>query len=201
MPQPQSRDPRVRARPCQEWLELVGKTEEPWRSRFFERLPREVREVIDAASRIAWLPLATHVTLAETMLETFGAVRAHSFYRHAATGWLTNPPLGPVLRTSARILDVTPSTLVRWAPRGWELIFKDCGVLTGESHAVGHARLIYSDLPAICTASEAWMASAQGSAYGVLDVVGFEGVVRLDTSAKSEGRMFLDIEWVVASQR
>jgi hypothetical protein len=196
MPQP---EPRVRARHCQEWLTLIEKSEEPWRSRFFERLAPAMREEIESSSRVGWLPVTTHVALAETLLETFGELRAHAFYRHAASAWLTGPLLGPVLKTSARILDVTPRTIVRWAPRGWEISFKDCGELAGESHAPGHARLIYRNLPAVCTASEAWLASAQGSAYGVLDVIGCEGVVRLDTSGKSEGRMHVDIEWSVKS--
>jgi hypothetical protein len=194
-------DPRVRARHCQDWLAQVDKEEEPWRSRFQERLAPQVRELIESSARVGWLPVGTHVGLADVLQETFGDVRAHAFYRRAASGWLTGPLIGPALRTTARILDVTPASILRWAHRGWEVSFKEAGTLVGESHAPNHGRLIYRDLPPVCTASDAWLSSAQGSAYGVLDVLGFEGVVRIDTSGKSEGRMFVDLEWSVASKR
>jgi len=201
MPQPQSREPRVRARHCQEWLALIEKSEEPWRSRFLERLAPELRDQIESAARVGWLPVGAHVALADTLEQTFGEMRAHAFYRHAASAWLTGPLVGPVVRATAHLFDLTPSVLARWAPRGWDVSFKDCGELAGESHAPGHARLIYRDLPPICTASAAWMSSAQGSTYGVLDVIGVDAVVRLDVSAKSEGRMYVDIEWTVPSGR
>jgi hypothetical protein len=188
-------EPRVRARHCQDWLTHVEKEEEPWRSRFFERLTPELRGVIASSSRVGWLPLAVHVALADHLDAAFGAVRAHAFYRRVATDWLTGPLLGPVLRTGARILDVTPGTLLRWAHRAWEASFKDAGELAGEPTGPDRGRLVYRGLPPVCTASMPWMASAQGSAYGVLDVIGFDGIVRLDTSEKSEGRMLIELEW------
>ena len=40
-------EPIVLARFCQEWLELVALENEPFRSRFFERVPPEFRAQID----------------------------------------------------------------------------------------------------------------------------------------------------------
>jgi hypothetical protein len=187
--------PRVRARHCQDWLAHVKKEDEPYRSRFFERVPPALREQIDSSSRVGWLPISVHVELADLVVAAFGAARAHAFYRRAASQWLMGPLLGPVLRTSARLLELTPATLLRWAHHGWEVSFKDSGELVGEAISPTHGRLVYSNLPPVCTASMPWMTSAQGSAYGVLDVIGFEGSVRLDTSQRSEGRMFVEIDW------
>jgi hypothetical protein len=39
------------------------------------------------------------------------------------------------------------------------------------------------------------MTSPHGSAYGAYDVLGVEGVVRLDLSGRPEGRLVLDLEW------
>jgi hypothetical protein len=56
-------------------------------------------------------------------------------------------------------------------------------------------RLHYQDLPPVCTASDAWLDSAQGSAYGVLDMLETAGIVRLDKSRRAVGGFDLHLEW------
>jgi hypothetical protein len=187
--------PLVRARFCQEWLTLVEKEEEPYRSRFFEALDSETRETIESAARVGWLPIELHVRLADVMQDTFGAVRAHSYYRRAFAGYATGPVLGPLMQTAARLLGISIPTFVRWASRAWESSFRNMGALVGEVVAADRARLTYRGLPAVCTASDGWMLSAQGSAYGAYDILGVAGVVRVDMSKRSEGEMVLDLEW------
>ncbi len=93
------------------------------------------------------------------------------------------------------MLGVSVPSYVRWAPRGWEASFRNAGTLEGRVLGPHHAQLVYSNLPAFCTASDGWLKSSQGSAYGALDVLRVEGIVRLDLSARSTGRMVLDLEW------
>jgi hypothetical protein len=188
-------EPLVRARFCQEWLAFVETQEEPWRSRFLNGISPAMRETIESASRVAWLPVSYHVTLADVLQEAFGAVRAHTYYRHAFAASLAGPVLGPLVRTGMRVLGISVPSFVRWAARGWEAAFHNAGGLAGEVLGPDRARLTYYGLPAICTASEGWMLSSQGSAYGVYDVVGVDGIVRLDLSKRSAGEMVLHLEW------
>jgi hypothetical protein len=37
--------------------------------------------------------------------------------------------------------------------------------------------------------------STQGSTYGVYDILKTKGVVRLDTRARAQGKMVLELEW------
>ena len=188
-------DPLVRARFCQEWLTFAETQEEPWRGRFLAGIPPALRETIESASRVAWIPMAVHVKLADILQESFGPVRAHVYYRHAFAASLSGPILGPLLRAGTRVLGLSVPAFVRWASRGWDASFRNAGELVGDLLAPDRAMLTYRGLPAICTASDGWMLSAQGSAYGVYDVVGVEGVVRVDLSGRSEGRMVVNLEW------
>jgi hypothetical protein len=194
-PPPPIAEPLVRARFCQDWLALIAVEEEPYRTRFFGRLTDEMRTQIDGASRVAWLPLAVHVKLADVLLEAFGTVRAHDYYRRALVSAVKGPIFGPLFLTGARVLGLSPASFVRWGSRGYDVAFKHAGALAGEVLGPGRARLKYLDLPPVCTASDAWMKSAQGTAYGVYDVLGVDGVVRLDTRARGEGKMVLELEW------
>lgn len=185
----------VRARHLQEWLANVQREEDPWRARFFAALPVDMRAAIEASSPMLWLPVGLHVALADVLGQAFGPARAHEYYRRAFARSLRGPVLGPLLRTAARILSLTPATFLRWAGHGWSASFRGCGSLSGKVVGPGRGRMEYRDLPAVCTASDPWLDSAQGSAYGALDVMGVSGVVRLDKSQRAQGRMALELEW------
>jgi hypothetical protein len=188
--------PLVRARFCQEWLAHMERQEEPYRGRFFAALDAETRGAIESASRVAWLPIAIHVRLADITQEAFGAVRAHQYYRGVFAPAIQGPVLGPLLRTSARVVGISVNTFVRWAGRAYRAVFQNAGELTGEVQGPDRARLVYRGLPPVCTESDAWMASAQGSVYGAFDLLGVQGVVRVDMSARGEGGMVLNLEWI-----
>jgi len=192
---PDRAEPLVRARLCQEWLTLIASEEEPYRGRFLARVTNELRAQIDGASRVAWIPLSIHVKLADIQLEAFGTVRAHEYYRRAFSRALMGPILGPLVRTGTSVLGVSLGSFVRWSSKGYDASYKHAGQIAGEVLAPGRARITFRNLPPICTASDAWLMSAQGSAYGLYDVLHLDGVVRLDTHARAEGSMMLELEW------
>lgn len=192
---PSEDEPIVRTRHVQEWLQQVAKEDEPWRGRFFQALPRKLRETIENAPRLSWLPIETHVQLADLMLETFGLARAHAYYRRSFTQALRGPIFDALVKTGVRVLGVSPAAFLRWANKGWELSFRNCGRVEGKVLGPEHGLLIYSGLPQVCTASDAWLDSAQGSAYGALDLLEVQGVVRLDKRARDRGGMQLELEW------
>ena len=108
---------------------------------------------------------------------------------------LRGPLFGPLVLTGMRILGMSPGSVLRWADRGWQMAFRHCGRLHGEVLAPNVGRLTYLELPSICTKSDAWLDSAQGSAYGVFDLCEVDGIVRIDKRARASGRMQLDLEW------
>jgi hypothetical protein len=193
----ESPDPRVRTRFLQEWLGNMEQETARSRTRFFAALPGDVRSTIEGAARTSWLPVDLHVVLAEVTSEALGPASAYDYYRRSLSRTFQGPLLAPMMRTATRLLGLTPATCLRWAKRGWDAGFRDCGGLEGEVIAPGRGRLVYRDLPAVCTASDAWLDSAQGSAYGTLDLVGAIGVVRIDKSQRAEGSLIVHLEWTV----
>jgi hypothetical protein len=192
---PTDRESLVRARFCQEWLENAAAEAEPHGARFVARVDAALREKIESAARVGWLPLSIYVQLADITQDAFGAVQAHAYYRRAFAASLTTPFFAPMMQLGARLLGLTPATFIRWASKGWDASFKNAGTVTGELLGPGHGQLLYRDLPAIFTDSDAWLLSCQGSAYGAYDVLGVDGVVRLDIGDRNVGRVVLDLEW------
>ena len=186
----------VRARFCQEWLARVAEAEEePWRGRFFAGVDPAQREMIEAASRVAWLPAEVHVHLADVLLDAFGAVRAHDYYRRAFAASLRGPVLGPFVRMATRVAGISMTSFIRWAPRGWDYAWRNSGRLVSEVLGPNEGRIIYRGLPAFFTASDAWLNAAHGSGYGVYDLLGAEGIVRVDLSKRNQGEMRVNFEW------
>jgi hypothetical protein len=185
----------VRARYLQRWLKNVSLEEDPYRARFLASLPPEVRSAIDGAIPDAWLPMDDHVLLADLLREAFGPARAHEYYRRDFVASLRRPPFALLVRTGARMLGMTPAGFLRWAGVAYENIFRAAGSVRGEVLGPGHGRVVYRELPAVCTASDAWLDSAQGSLYGIYDFLGIMGVVRIDKSRRAEGCLELELEW------
>jgi hypothetical protein len=189
-------EPLVRARHLQDWLTLVSEEPEPYRGRFFAAIEGETRRTIDAAGRWDWLPAGLHVALADALCEAFGPARAHEYYRRTLPRSMRGAILGPLVRTGIQVVGLSPAAFLKWAAHGWKTSFRDCGTLHGVVLEPGHGKLIYDGLPKVCTASEPWIDSAQGTAYGVYDLVEVrEGVVRMDKSQLAEGHFELELEW------
>ncbi|MGH7296070.1 MAG: hypothetical protein ACRELB_14100 [Polyangiaceae bacterium] len=187
--------PEVRARHIKDWLARIDGEPDPWRSRFFELLPAATRDAIDSSATGGWLPMAMHVELADLMLVAYGPARAHEHYRRSFAASLRSGIFGGLVRAGTRLFGTTPATFLRWAHKGWDASFRNSGHLQGEILGPVSGRLVYSDLPAVCTASDAWLDSSQGSVYGSLDVLRTEGVVRIDKSRRAEGRLEIRLEW------
>ena len=187
--------PMVRARHLKDWLTNATRDGDPWCSRFLASIPATLRAEIEASGNSTWMPIEMHVQLADLMQDAYGPARAHEHYRRSFAESVQGAVVGPLFRTGVRLFGMTPAALLRWAHRAWDVSFRGCGALRGEVDGPGRGRLVYEDLPAVCAASDAWMGSAQGSAYGAFDVCEVSGVVRIDKRRRGERGMDLVLEW------
>lgn len=173
----------------------MAQEQEPYRTRFFARVTPEMRAQIDGATRVAWLPIALHVRLADIQLEAFGPAGAHDYYRRAFVSAIKGPIFAPLLMTGVRLLGLSPAGFIRWSSRGHDTCYKNVGSMHGEVLGPYHGRVTFRDLPEICARSDGWVMSTQGSAYGLYDLLEMSGVVRLDTSGRAQGKVVLELEW------
>jgi hypothetical protein len=188
-------EPQVRARHLQDWLALVAREPEPCASRFLEILGREMITEVEGAHAQIWLPAAYHVAMADALREAFGPTREHAYYRRAFVASMRMPVFGGLFKVGIRLFGLTPRAFIHWASKGWKVSFRNCGALEGTVLADNRGVLVYSDLPRVCTDSDAWLESAQSTIYGVLDVTRTDGVVRIDMSGRARGEMRVEIEW------
>jgi hypothetical protein len=108
---------------------------------------------------------------------------------------INGPFFSSLFVTAARVVGMSPAAFIRWASRGYEAAHRNVGELNGELLGPNRGRLTFLGLPPVCTASDAWVMSTQGTAYGVYDILKLQGVVRLDTKDRAQGKMVLEMEW------
>jgi hypothetical protein len=94
-----------------------------------------------------------------------------------------------------RAMNVTPAVFVKLAPKGWDLIYQECGVLTPLEPEPGKARLSITDLPPIRAKDDAWLESVRNSFYTAFDLSNVHGDVEWDELNLSARRAVFRFVW------
>lgn len=143
----------------------------------FGALPGELVSGIRNATPVGWMPLADNVLLADTIASCLGEQRARPFFREVLLLEYQSSLLKPFVEGITRALGVTPSIFVRMAPRGWELVYKDCGSLEGVSVSEQEAHLVLSDLPSVCVRNKLWLDAVRSTFYTAFDLSDMDGEI------------------------
>lgn len=135
-----------------------------------EQVPEVVRAV-EAASRVAWLPLELDIQLTDAVERACGLERMKRWARDAlgrsSEGWLLRPV---VVGLSA--LGLTPEGALKRVPSGWPLIYRDCGQLHYQ-HADEHGiTLVHSEVPAAMIENSTYLEGIAGAFEAIAEIGG-----------------------------
>jgi hypothetical protein len=120
------RRPEVRASVTQGYLRVFREQTTATAERIESGVPGGTGP-IDDMPRLSWLPLETHMQLLESAHVAVGDDRFRLSSRHATRQSFDAPPLTGLVQTAARLFQVSPAGLLRWAPRGWAASFRNAG--------------------------------------------------------------------------
>jgi len=113
------------------WTRLLLSTVYAQEPRVHARLLERVasRHLLEAAGRIAWIPLGIHMEVCDALRAEVG----DPFYRHyfGATSLAAAklPLFRPLVDGFAQLFGATPISTIKAAPRVWNAIFRDVGSL------------------------------------------------------------------------
>jgi hypothetical protein len=128
-------------------------------------------ERIDAATPAEWLPIELDVALTEAIARELGPRRTHAHFR-AATGLDYETSLfRGFVHMASNLFGLTPATYVKLLPKGWSLVFRECGEFRAGEPATGRLELAYHDVPRVC-ATELWLESVRSSFHSCFDLCG-----------------------------
>ncbi|HEY6556176.1 MAG TPA: hypothetical protein VI072_02845 [Polyangiaceae bacterium] len=170
--------PAVRARHMKTFVDTIDALEPPVRERIRARLPPGHVSAIDEAVPAVWLPMDINLAVTDATSLELGPRDAQAFFRALVSAEYETDTFRAFLASVARLLGLTPSTYVKMAPRGWELVFKNCGALRPLERERHRAWLEYTDIPSVCLQNDLWMESVRSSFYSAFDLTHVRGEIR-----------------------
>jgi hypothetical protein len=186
-------DPLVRARHLKSTLAAADRSRV--RDAVRAALPPGLAPAVDAANGFDWLPAANDVALVRAIHGALGDAEHDAFSRRVILEAFEGPLLNALIAAGRRLF---PGGLVAWAhwiPRGWALVFRDCGDWAVELVGPGAVDLRLRELPAICGQDEVWPASVASSLSALIDLARVRGAVRLVGLDRAAGAASYQMRW------
>jgi len=144
-----------------------------------DRLRPEVREALDGATRLDFLPAAVDLEVALAIHAEVGPDAARKVAREVLRRSLAGPVLGSLVSSASALFGLTPPDLLRWASRGWSRVCRDCGDLQVTGIADGVVHLDLTGLPDLLQVPS-YLASVGGALEAFLDVCQVDGEVEVE---------------------
>jgi hypothetical protein len=153
------------------------------------------RAAIAAADPSTWLPMELTVEVMEAIARRFGPDGTASILAARQREEWESALFAELIKTVLHVFAASPVSLVRHIPEAWGRVYRNAGwieiVATGRSDAV----IRFHRLPAVCIASEVWMAGLPVALRSLYDLVGATGTVECRIEAAAEGTALVTFRW------
>jgi hypothetical protein len=169
----------IQARHTRASLEALRELFPAAEPRVHERLSPLVRQAIEAAFRLDYLPVLVDLEVTAAIRDEVGARGSRLVAREGFRRTLNGNMLGSLVRSAVVLFGNTPPGLLRWAGRGYGQICRDCGELRLESAGERQAELRLEKLPPELNLPS-YLDTMAGSLEAYFDLTGVDGEVVYD---------------------
>jgi hypothetical protein len=139
-----------------------------------ERLSPLVRQAIEAAFRLDYLPVMVDLEVTAAIREEVGPRGSRLVAREGLRRTLNGKLLSGLVRGAVALFGNTPPGLLKWAGRGYGQICRDCGELRLESASERQADLRLEKLPDELNLPS-YLDTMAGSLEAFFDLTGVDG--------------------------
>jgi len=187
--------PRILATFVQSSLEEMVKLDVELGNRVRAGLKPDVLEAIETASPISWLPVEVDVELTECFFRVAGAERARRAFREAMAKAIERPLLRTLVDGALGIFGRNPAKIMRWVPKAWSLIYRDCGQMRCAHAGEGSVSLELVLLPPSIVHSRCYLTGTAATLSAFFDWLGFEGQVRIEGPCATTRTASFHLSW------
>ncbi len=167
--------PRVRARVVHEAIAAFDRFADEGRDQVRELVPEESWRAIMGARPLGWVPIEHDRHVPAAFVEIAGEERAHVFFRSLLVEQLRRPLLRSTVAATVRMLGLSPASMARAAPVGWDVIYRDFGRLRVVQRGPQQTSIVMDHVAQTVFDNPAYMLSFRGFFAGLLDVCEVEG--------------------------
>lgn len=187
----ENRFPEIAALHTRTTLEALAALVPGADARVRSRLGPEVRQALEAATRLDYLPALVDLEVATAIHAELGAERLRRVARESLRRGLTGSLLGALAQSAIALFGRTPPGLLRFGARAYARVCRDCGELKVAATSDGLVELALTDFPDGLQVP-LYLEAMAGAFEALLDVCEVDGRARVEPR-RAGARFFL--EW------
>jgi hypothetical protein len=162
---------------------------------FLGSLTATSRETLEAALPVAWIPADVDVDVGEAVARRFGPAGTEQLLDARLRDEMGSALFATFLSSIVRLAGATPAAIARFLPMGWKQVYADCGTLDALDSSQSELRIRLRDLPPVCTASDAWMASVPVGFAVICSALGMKVAVTTERVNRAAGSVVVVFRW------
>jgi hypothetical protein len=194
-------DPAVRAAFTQAALHAVLAAEPEVSARVRAALPAATLERVLDAGRGEWLPVAVDMDVTEAIAAVLGPERGAEFWRKSLLLTLDSPLLKPIVDGAIEIFGLAPEALLRWVPRGWSAVYRNCGNMTVLERGLRSGRVGFDDITPALLRSDVFIEALRASFEALFTVCHVYGEAKVDSLDRATRSAIYALTWTPRPRR
>ena len=162
------------------------------------RISAETLATVGDASTVAWLPVEHDIEISRAVRDVVGVAGLRKWSLDAMARSAQGPLLRPLLDGTCKLFGVTPHALFRMLPRGYGLVYRDCGENTYEPTGDRSGVVTMTGVPPMFFADD-YLEGTAGAFQAFAQIVQWQGSVHLKLVPKEQQAIF-EASWARPAQ-
>lgn len=187
--------PLARARHLRSLVEAVRALPEASARAVLEAFGAEGLSRIEDSAATDWLPFQLDVDLTRAIARSLGPEAKHAFFQKHQLASFYSPLFRTLVDSATSLFGLDPGSWARWIPRGWGVVFRDCGQWVIDRAEKGAVDLALVAPPPGALDDEVWLRSLASSFSSFLVVARCEGEFALDHVDRARGAACYRLRW------
>ena len=187
--------PLTRSRHLRSILEHVADLPEPQRTAVREAIGPGAIEIIETSASSDWLPFSLDLDLTHAVGGVLGAAGQHHFFQQHQLASFQGPLFRALVDSATAIFGLDPGSWARWIPRGWGIVFRECGQWVVDRAERGAVDLALLAPPPGCLDDDLWLRSLASSFSAFIIVARTEGEFTLTRVDRARDAACYALRW------
>lgn len=186
----------MRARATQDTLSAFSQRVDDGRARLVARIPAEALAQIEHTPSSGWIPVDVEHHVPTAILGELGRDGAYAFFRgHLQRQLASSPLLKSTIAATIRLFGLTPASLARATPVGWDAAFRDFCRVRAIQRGSDSAVILLEDVAEQVFAYPAYVETFRGLFAGFADFCGVTGDAEASANER-EREIEIVLRWV-----
>ncbi len=187
--------PVVRARHMKNIVEALEALPQPRQDALMRALDAADLRAVREASATEWLDVGINVRMSEAIWRGSERPASERFFRDLMLRDFQSSYLKSLVASAIQLFGPSPGAFVKWVPRGWGTMFRDCGEVEARDVTQERARLVYTHLAPALVGSSVWLETVCASMSALFQIGNAVGDVLVEEQNVAARRAALLFRW------